>query len=110
MRVPLSWLREWAALPDLPAREVASRLIAAGLEVESVTPAGHEIRGVTVGEVLAIEELSGFKKPIRYCQVRHRGAAATWHHLRRGQLRRGGPRARRAARRGAGGRLRDHAA
>jgi len=69
MRVPLSWLREWAALPDLPAREVASRLIAAGLEVESVTQTGHEIRGVTVGEVLVIEELSGFKKPIRYCQV-----------------------------------------
>ena len=69
MRVPLSWLREWAALPDLPAREVASRLIAAGLEVESVTQTGHEIRGVSVGEVIAIEELSGFKKPIRYCQV-----------------------------------------
>ncbi len=69
MRVPLSWLREWAALPDLPAREVASRLIAAGLEVESVTQTGHEIRGVSVGEVLAIEELSEFKKPIRYCQV-----------------------------------------
>jgi phenylalanyl-tRNA synthetase beta chain len=69
MRVPLSWLRKWTPLPAVPAREVADKLIAAGLEVEAVNPAGHDIRGVTVGEVLAIEELSGFKKPIRYCQV-----------------------------------------
>ncbi len=69
MRVPLSWLREWAAVPVVPAREVADRLIAAGLEVESVVAVGYDIRGVIVGEVLAIEELSGFKKPIRYCQV-----------------------------------------
>ncbi len=69
MRVPLSWLREWAALPNVPAREVASKLVAAGLNVESVVEVGAEIRGVTIGEVLAIEELSGFKKPIRHCQV-----------------------------------------
>jgi phenylalanyl-tRNA synthetase beta chain len=69
MRVPLSWLREYAALPGAPVRDIAAKLIAAGLEVESVTAAGADIRGVTIGEVLAIEELSGFKKPIRYCQV-----------------------------------------
>ncbi len=69
MRVPLSWLREYAAAPGVPVRDIAAGLIAAGLEVESVTAAGTDIRGVTVGEVLAIEELSGFNKPIRYCQV-----------------------------------------
>ncbi len=69
MRVAISWLREWAALPDVPTREVAARLIAAGLNVESVAEVGRDIRGVTIGEVLAIEELTGFKKPIRYCQV-----------------------------------------
>src|SRR5260370_24661798 len=69
MRVPLSWLREWAALPDVPARAVAGKVVAAGLEVESVVAVGTGISGVTIGEVLAIEELSGFKKPIRYCQV-----------------------------------------
>jgi len=74
MRVPLSWLREWAALPDVHTREVAARLIAAGLNVESVAEVGHDIRGVTIGVVLAIEELTGFKKPIRYCQVATGGA------------------------------------
>ncbi len=69
MRFPLSWLREYAALPPVPAREVARRLIAAGLEVETVVPVGQDIRGVVIGEVLAIEELAGHKKPIRYCQV-----------------------------------------
>ncbi|MFD0686299.1 phenylalanine--tRNA ligase subunit beta [Actinomadura fibrosa] len=71
MRAPLSWLRE---LVDLPAgvtgRELAAKLIAAGLEVETVEQAGADISGpLVVGEVLAIEELTGFKKPIRYCQV-----------------------------------------
>ena len=69
MRVPLSWLREHAALPEVPAREVADRLVAAGLEVETVTPVGHDISGVVVGEVLGIEEVATSAKPMRYCQV-----------------------------------------
>ncbi|MBV9384245.1 MAG: phenylalanine--tRNA ligase subunit beta [Streptosporangiaceae bacterium] len=70
MRVPLSWLRAYAELPDpVDAAEVARRLTAAGLEVESAEPAGHDIRGVVIGQVLSIEELTGFKKPIRYCRV-----------------------------------------
>jgi phenylalanyl-tRNA synthetase beta chain len=70
MRVPLSWLAEYAAVgPDADPGEVARRLTAAGLEVESVEPVGQEIHGVIVGEVTGIEELTGFKKPIRYCQV-----------------------------------------
>ena len=36
MRVPLSWLREYVDLPDVSARELAEKLITAGLEVESV--------------------------------------------------------------------------
>jgi phenylalanyl-tRNA synthetase beta chain len=79
MRVPLSWLLEYAHL-DLPtapdggvgeetAREVAARLTAVGLEVETIEPAGHDISGVVVAQVREIEELTGFKKPIRYCRV-----------------------------------------
>ena len=49
--------------------EVARRLTAAGLEVESVEQVGHDISGVVVAEVTEIEELTGFKKPVRYCQV-----------------------------------------
>ncbi len=71
MRVPLSWLREYV---DLPAgetgRDVAERLVRAGLEVETVEQLGGELKGpLVVGEVLSIDELTGFKKPIRHCYV-----------------------------------------
>ncbi|MGE7436282.1 phenylalanine--tRNA ligase subunit beta [Kitasatospora sp. NPDC001175] len=71
MRVPLSWLREYV---DLPAgetgRDVAARLVRAGLEVETVEQLGADLKGpIVVGEVLSIEELAGFKKPIRHCFV-----------------------------------------
>jgi phenylalanyl-tRNA synthetase beta chain len=73
MRVPLSWVREYAPLAEpVDATDVAKRLTAAGLEVESVESVGHDIRGVVVAQVLSIEELSGplkLKKPIRYCRV-----------------------------------------
>jgi phenylalanyl-tRNA synthetase beta chain len=71
MRVPLSWLREYV---DLPAgetgRDVQARLVSAGLEVETVEQLGADVTGpLVVGEVLTIEELEGFKKPIRFCTV-----------------------------------------
>ena len=74
MRLPLSWLLEYAAIdlsPDNEAGvlEMSRRLTAAGLEVESVDRVGQDISGVVVAEVLDIEELTGFNKPIRYCQV-----------------------------------------
>ncbi len=70
MRVPLSWLREYAPMREpVDATEVSRRLTAAGLEVESVESVGHDIRGVVVAQVLLIEELTGVKKPIRYCRV-----------------------------------------
>jgi phenylalanyl-tRNA synthetase beta chain len=70
MRVPVSWLREYAAVdPAVPASEIARRLTAAGLEVEAVEPAGRDISGVVVAEVTRIEDLTGFRKPVRYCQV-----------------------------------------
>jgi phenylalanyl-tRNA synthetase beta chain len=71
MRVPLSWLAEYAALgTPLPGPgDVARRLTAAGLEVEKFEGVGHDISDVVVAEVTAIEELTGFRKPVRYCQV-----------------------------------------
>ncbi|MGI9197585.1 MAG: phenylalanine--tRNA ligase subunit beta [Candidatus Nanopelagicales bacterium] len=67
----MEWLRELVALPaDVSGRDVAARLIAAGLEVEGVESAGGTVSGpVVVGRVQSIEELTDFKKPIRYCQV-----------------------------------------
>jgi phenylalanyl-tRNA synthetase beta chain len=70
MLVPLSWLTEYAPLDEsVPPAEVAKRLTAAGLEVETVEAVGDDVSGVVVGQVLDIEELTGFKKPIRYCRV-----------------------------------------
>ncbi|MEH6377953.1 phenylalanine--tRNA ligase subunit beta [Streptomyces sp. KLMMK] len=71
MRAPLSWLREYV---DLPAgetgRDVQAKLIAAGLEVERVESLGAGLKGpLVVGKVLTIEELEGFRKPIRFCTV-----------------------------------------
>ncbi|MFE9254967.1 phenylalanine--tRNA ligase subunit beta [Streptomyces sp. NPDC006879] len=71
MRVPLSWLREYV---DLPAgetgRDVQAKLIDAGLEVERVEQLGAGLKGpLVVGQVLTIEELEGFRKPIRFCTV-----------------------------------------
>ncbi|NRQ32078.1 phenylalanine--tRNA ligase subunit beta [Nonomuraea sp. NN258] len=69
MRVPLSWLREYVDLPAVTAQEVADKLTAAGLKLESIASHGHDVKNVVVGEVLEIEELTGFKKPIRHCKV-----------------------------------------
>src|SRR6478752_2946931 len=71
MRVPLSWLREYVDLPATETgRDVQARLIAAGLEVETVEQIGAGLKGpLVVGQVLTIEELEGFKKPIRFCTV-----------------------------------------
>ena len=70
MRVPVSWLREYAPIPEpYDALEVGRRLTQAGLEVEAVEQAGHDVHGVITAQVMAIEELTGFKKPIRYCRV-----------------------------------------
>jgi phenylalanyl-tRNA synthetase beta chain len=69
MRVPLSWLREYAPI-TANGRDLATALIRAGFEVEHVEQVGGGVTGVVVGEVLSIEELTGFKKPIRYVSVR----------------------------------------
>ncbi len=70
MRISLNWVLEVAGLdPATDPADAGRRLTAAGLELESVEQVGHDIEGVVVAEVTAIEELTGFKKPVRYCQV-----------------------------------------
>ncbi|CAA9338666.1 MAG: Phenylalanyl-tRNA synthetase beta chain [uncultured Frankineae bacterium] len=69
MRVPVSWLRTLVPGLTASADEIAAALVRAGLEVEQVHRTGHDISSVVVGEVLDVEELTGFKKPIRYCHV-----------------------------------------
>ncbi|MEU9359630.1 phenylalanine--tRNA ligase subunit beta [Streptomyces sp. NPDC048301] len=71
MRVPLSWLREYVDLPETETgRDVQAKLVSVGLEVETVEQTGAGLKGpLVVGQVLTIEELEGFKKPIRFCTV-----------------------------------------
>ena len=71
MRAPVSWIAEHVELPaGLSARALGDALIRVGLEVERVESAADGIAGpVVVGRVVAVEELTGFKKPIRFCQV-----------------------------------------
>ncbi|WP_336321607.1 phenylalanine--tRNA ligase subunit beta [Streptomyces lavendofoliae] len=71
MRVPLSWLREYVDLPATETgRDVQAKLVSAGLEVETVEQLGAGLTGpLVVGRVLTIEELTEFKKPIRFCTV-----------------------------------------
>jgi phenylalanyl-tRNA synthetase beta chain len=66
MRVPVSWLRTHVDLPDVPAHELADRLTAAGLKVEHVEQTGADVAGVVVARVVSIEELTDYKKPIRW--------------------------------------------
>jgi phenylalanyl-tRNA synthetase beta chain len=72
MRAPLSWIREYAALPaDVDGRALAERLISAGLEVETVHRPADELAGpLVVGRVTSFEdEPQKNGKTIRWCRV-----------------------------------------
>jgi phenylalanyl-tRNA synthetase beta chain len=71
MRVSVSWLREYVDLPaDLPTGDLEQALVDLGIEIESIVDLRETVTGpLVVGEVLEIEELTGFKKPIRFCRV-----------------------------------------
>jgi phenylalanyl-tRNA synthetase beta chain len=71
MRIPVSWLAEYAALPaDLTTEELDAALVEAGLEVEEVDDLRGRVTGpLVVGRIASIEELTEFKKPIRHCHV-----------------------------------------
>ena len=66
MRVPLSWLRDHVSLPESSPKALANRLTEAGLKVEHVEETGGDIEGVVVARVVEIEELTDYKKPIRW--------------------------------------------
>ncbi|MGV0853590.1 phenylalanine--tRNA ligase subunit beta [Mycolicibacterium phlei] len=73
MRLPYSWLREvvQAGAPgwDVSPEELEQTLIRIGHEVEEIIPVGPVSGPLTVGRVAEIEELTGFKKPIRAVKV-----------------------------------------
>lgn len=68
MRAPLSWIREFVEIPaSISPENIADALIRVGFEVEDVITTGADLKGPLVfGKVLSIEEITEFKKPIRY--------------------------------------------
>jgi phenylalanyl-tRNA synthetase beta chain len=68
MRAPLSWLREFVEIPaNITAEEISDGLIRVGFEVEEIIESGAGLTGpLKFGKVLSIEEITEFKKPIRY--------------------------------------------
>ena len=71
MKTSLSWLRDFVELPaGLTAEALDDALTNLGLEVESIVDQAAAVKGdLVVGRVLKIEELTGFKKPIRFTLV-----------------------------------------
>jgi phenylalanyl-tRNA synthetase beta chain len=71
MKTSLSWLRDYVELPaGVTAARLDDALTTLGIEVESIVDQSATVKGdLVVGRVLSIEELTGFKKPIRFCQV-----------------------------------------
>lgn len=72
MRAPVSWLREYVDLPaDLDVAELADRLTALGLKLESLEMAGADVTGpLVIGEVLELtEESHSNGKTVRWCSV-----------------------------------------
>ncbi|MFE4545385.1 phenylalanine--tRNA ligase subunit beta [Arthrobacter sp. NPDC056727] len=73
MRIPLSWLREFAQVPaGATAEDVMAELVKVGFEEEAVHRPTDALRGpVVVGQVLSlVKEPQTNGKTINWCQVR----------------------------------------
>ncbi|MGH3621431.1 MAG: phenylalanine--tRNA ligase subunit beta, partial [Sciscionella sp.] len=70
MRVPVSWLAEHLELSEEVTTEMfPDAFVRVGHEVEEVSKLGPISGPLVIGRVVEIEELTEFKKPIRYCRV-----------------------------------------
>ncbi len=67
MRISLSWLNEFIALPENP-REIADRLTFSGTEVEGIETVGSTFDGFVVAEVRAVEKHPNADK-LSVCRV-----------------------------------------
>jgi phenylalanyl-tRNA synthetase beta chain len=67
MQISESWLREYVN-PPVSTEELVAQLTMAGLEVDSLTPAGAVFSGVVIGEVLTTEKHPDADK-LKVCMV-----------------------------------------
>ena len=68
MRAPLSWIKEFVDIPkNITPEQISDGLIRVGFEVEEIIKQGADLTGPLVfAKVLNIEEITEYKKPIRY--------------------------------------------
>ncbi|MEV6903202.1 phenylalanine--tRNA ligase subunit beta [Amycolatopsis sp. NPDC051372] len=70
MRVPVSWLTEHLDVGDeVTPQDLADAFVRIGIEVDELSELGPVTGPLVVGRVAEIEELTGFKKPVRFCRV-----------------------------------------
>lgn len=71
MRAPVSWLRDWVALPEaVDGRELGEVLTRAALEVETVEALGDGVGPLVVGRVVDfVDEPQKNGKIIRWCHL-----------------------------------------
>ena len=70
MRASLDWIRQWIDLPQgVSVDEIADAFVRIGFEVEEIITPPEFTGDLVVGRVLQIEDLTEFKKPIRFCTV-----------------------------------------
>jgi phenylalanyl-tRNA synthetase beta chain len=71
MRAPLSWLKEFVDIPaSVTPEQISDGLIRVGFEVEEIIKQGADLAGpLKFAKVLSIEEITEFKKPIRYVEL-----------------------------------------
>jgi phenylalanyl-tRNA synthetase beta chain len=68
--VPVRWLAEYVDIPaGTSLEDLDAAFVRLGLTVEEIHRPEEVTGPLVVGRVLEIEELTGFKKPIRYTQV-----------------------------------------
>jgi phenylalanyl-tRNA synthetase beta chain len=70
VRVPVSWLTQHLGLDEATGpQELADAFVRIGIEVDDLHPLAQVAGPLVIGRVAEIEELTEFKKPIRFCRV-----------------------------------------
>lgn len=70
MLIPRSWINDFVDLSGISDQVISDAFVRVGFEVEDVITQGADLTGpLVIARVLAIEELTEHKKPIRYVEL-----------------------------------------